>query len=118
MEELQDRNLQDLYKTIHKHFDELINYPNVLNVRIGKKLVDGQEVDCITIFVSKKKTPDELMMANEAMIPKSIDGACTNVVELSTPDYVLGKTSVSIKPPEVQMRLAGGVSNIKKEGDS
>lgn len=96
-------------EVLKKHWKELRAYPNVLNTNYGKKIVNGvqTDTDAIIVYVSKKH-PEEKLDAR-AVIPKTIEGIPTDVVELSTPDYVLGDTSVSHKPPHIQRRLGGGV---------
>lgn len=113
-----EEHLKYIRNILRKKWNELINYPNVLNINIGTKIIDGEEVPCIVVFVSKKKTPNELLMANEKMIPKEVEGVCTDVVEMSSTTFVLGKTSVSIKPFDIQRRLASGVIDLANKGDS
>jgi hypothetical protein len=95
-------------EVLEKRFTELRGLPNVLNVAVGTKIVDGKDTGkpCIVLYVSRKV---EVRMLNlSEMAPLTVEGVPTDVVELKA-DYTLGDTEVSRKPPEVQRRVAGGV---------
>ena len=103
-------------KTLRKHFKQLKEYINVLSIRADqKKIVNNEEtdIDVITFYVSKK-VPERYRSGRRRLtvkdtIPKEIDGVPTDVVELSSPDFKLGKTPIGDMPPHVQRRVAGGV---------
>jgi len=82
-----------------RHHEALKKFPNVLNVSAG--------ADRIVVFVSKKL--DKASLKEGEALPESIEGIPVDVVELSTKDFVLGRTSASEKSPRIQRRLAGGV---------
>jgi hypothetical protein len=106
MEEL----IEKIHKILDEHWEQLKTYPNVLNVSVSKKFVKGENtgVDCITVYVAKKKK----RIAAQNRIPVEINGIPTDVIELSSPDFELGETAASRKSPAVQRMIAGGV---KKE---
>ena len=95
-------------EVLRRRFRSLRGLPNVLNVSIGTKIVDGVDTGepCIVVYVSRKLRAELLELGE--LVPSEVDGVCTDVVELAA-DYELGDTGVSRKPPEVQRRLAGGV---------
>ena len=99
--------------TLEKRRQELMKLPGVLNVKIAHKFVNGKDTgqDAIVVYVQKKK-PLKLLKSAE-QIPVSIDNMPTDVVELSSPDYTIGKTSVSQAPLEEQRRKASGVTRKK-----
>ena len=84
-------------------------YPNVINVGVGNKRINGAETDqpCIVFYVSQKKPLG--VLKPEHQIPRVLDEVRTDVVELSAKDYVMGETEPSKLPHRVQKRLAGGV---------
>ena len=101
--------IEKIHKTLDEHWEYLKSHPNVLNVAVGKKFVKGKDtgVDCITVYVSKKVKKKLLGVSD--LLPKEIYGVPVDVVELSSDDFELGETSVSVKPPKVQRIIAGGV---------
>jgi len=78
---------------LDQNFDKLRIIPNVLNIGISTKMVNGQDTGriCITFYVSKKV--DSLLLKANELIPKLIGGFETDVVELKTSDYNLGDTA-------------------------
>ena len=95
-------------EVLKRSYGELRGLPNVLNVAVGSKIVDGEDTGkpCIVIYVSKKVKPR--MLSASEVVPVKLEGVCTDVVELKA-DYTLGDTGVSRKSPEAQRRIAGGV---------
>jgi len=88
---------------------ELRTLPNVLNVAIATKWIDGRDtgIPSIVVYVAKKKSLRALKTVDR--VPSKIDGVPIDVIELSSPDFKLGDTTPSRLPPEVQRRIAGGV---------
>ena len=103
--------IEKIKSVISEHWDELINKPNVLNVGIAKKVVDGVKTDkdAIVVYVSSK-IPKKCLTKKE-LIPKFVSEIPTDVIELSTQDFELGPTEVSKKPLEIQRRIASGVKH-------
>jgi len=100
----------ELERVLERHWKELLEYPNVLSVSIGRKWVNGEETDqeAIVVYVKRKIVPKELL-APRHIIPGTVEGVPTDVVELSPEDYELGDTEVSRRPPSTQRKMAGGV---------
>lgn len=90
------------------NWKELRKYPNILNMGISTKFVDGKDtgVECITFYVSKKLKTS--LLSPDETVPSEVEGIPTDVVELSA-DYEIGETGISKKHPDIQRRLAGGV---------
>jgi len=101
----------DIRNVLAKCHRQLKAYPNVLSVRDGVKWENDKMTDkrSIVIFVSKKLPLSQLSPLD--VLPKEIEGIPVDVVELSTQDYKLGKTSESDLSPETQRRRASGVRN-------
>lgn len=80
---------------------------NVLNIVISTKWVNGVDTGTpsITHVVSQKV--DEKLLAAEDIIPKTIEGYLTDVIELKPVGWVAGKTRVSELSPKEQKRLLG-----------
>lgn len=98
----------DVEQVLERRFAELRGLPNVLNVTAGTKIVGGKDTGepCIVVYVARKVEP-RMLSAGE-MVPLTVEGVPTDVVELRA-DYMLGDTGVSRKSPNVQRRIAGGV---------
>jgi hypothetical protein len=76
------QNLQDLKK---KHKGSLFPLPNVVGVGIGRKLVNGEYTDdlSVRIYVSEKKPLDDLDV--DERIPPHLEGTPTDVIEAGAP---------------------------------
>ncbi|ASC71890.1 hypothetical protein XM38_028440 [Halomicronema hongdechloris C2206] len=74
------RQHEQLLKVHEKVKDVLAGYPNVVNVGIGIKEIDGQltEEGCIKIIVREKKSEADL--ESNAVIPKEVEGIKTDIV--------------------------------------
>ena len=92
---------------INKTYKILRHYKNVLNIAKGTKWTNGKDTGepCIVVYVKKKQK----RISPKHKIPEVIEGVKTDVIELSTKDFKMGKTKVSKLPPEIQKRIAGGV---------
>ena len=110
--------MNDVEKLIERCYAQWKSWYGVLSIRTSTKFVKGEDtgVPCITFYVIKKEnktliaTYNNITSLNLPMnVPKEINGMLTDVVELSTPDYVLGTTSVSNQSPDEQKRKASGV---------
>ncbi len=101
--------MSKLDEVLDRHWQELRKRKGVLNVSVGNKFKDGKDTGrkAIVVYVAEKK-PLNALAALE-VIPSEIEGCETDVVELSTKDYVLGDTEPSKKSPKIQRRIAGGV---------
>ncbi len=91
----------DVQTSLEKHRDELMKLPHVLNVRMGKKIVDGKptDEDAVIVYVTEKLPLKKLKVADR--VPKCLDGAIeTDVVELKSPDFKIGRTSMDKISPE------------------
>jgi len=99
----------ELWEILERRWKDLRKYPNVRSLGIGRKWVNGKETDqeAIVVYV-RRKVSKELLAASD-VIPPTIEGAPTDVVELSTGDFELGDTEVSRRPPSTQRKMAGGV---------
>jgi len=106
--ELKDR-CKECFDILERVWRKWMYRDGILNIQISTKITDGVDTGepVMTFYVVKKLPKSELMKVN--IIPKEIEGMKTDVVELSTDDYVLGDTGVSKKDPAVQLRLANGV---------
>jgi len=104
--------LDKIEKIINKKWEELRKYKNVLNIRKGTKWTGGKDtgIPCIVFYVKKKVK----RISKKHKIPEEINGIKTDVIELRTKDFKIGKTKASKLPPEIQKRIAGGV---RKDGE-
>jgi len=104
--------IEEAIEHFHKHWKQVFG---VLSIRKSTKFVNGKDigVPCITFYVAHKMnialTSEGYNGAGIFKIPKELYGMPTDVVELSSPDYKLGETSVSNKSPEDQRRIASGI---------
>ena len=96
----------EIDKILKKHLSALRKIPNVISFSTtSTKFTDKKDtgVPCITFLVSHKTDkldPDQ-------RIPDEIDGFITDVVELKSDSFKIGKTSKSRLTPEQQRRLCG-----------
>ena len=102
-------NKQEIEKSFIKNEKKFWTYPNVMNVFIGNKYSNGTDTGkpCIVFYVSKKYPKSELK--KEDVIPETIDGMCTDVIELNPIGWEAGKTEPSQLPYDVKKRIGGGV---------
>lgn len=103
--------MNKIEQVLTKNYSKLRKYPNVISIstnstKFTSDLDTGQP--CITVFVSRKLKNPKRLKASE-ILPKEIDGVLIDVVELSTPDYKIGETSVSKLSPFLQKKIAGGL---------
>jgi intein/homing endonuclease len=106
---------KDKIKDEHRKVLEEIwkTYPNVVgfSLKYQKKIVDGQETEepCLRIYVSKKVPKDYL--TSDIIIPSSIDGIKTDVVEIGEvkilPFFPLPKAKVTSKTEKVRPVVLG-----------
>lgn len=101
--------LNAVFEAVNKHFEKLRKMPNVLNVGVGIKYTDKKDTGklAIVVYVSKKKPLASL--SPQEIIPKELEGVITDVIELSSNDFVLGDTAPSRLSPAVQRMIASGV---------
>jgi hypothetical protein len=102
-------NAMDIDDIVNRYWKRIKAHYGVLSVRRGTEFVHGKDtgIPCITVFVDEKKplaklTPDQIL-------PDEIEGVHIDVIELSSPDYVIGETDVSKLDPDSQRRIASGV---------
>ena len=76
--------------------DELMKYPNVLQVSIGTKEVNNKDTGemCYTVLV-KKKVREKRLDPND-IIPPEIDGLKTDVIQVETESGYRGTTTFVI----------------------
>jgi hypothetical protein len=100
-----------IHEVLDRHLKRLRGFANVLNVAIGTKFRNGKDtgIPAIVLYVSKKK-PCNMLTLGE-LIPVMVEDIDTDVVELSSDDYVLGDTDPSKLSPEIQKRISNGVKN-------
>jgi len=106
---------KDKIKDEHRKVLEEIwkTYPNVIGFSLNyqKKIVGGQETEepCLRIYVSKKVPKDYL--TSDIIIPSSIDGIKTDVVEIGEvkilPLFPLPKAKVASKTEKVRPVVLG-----------
>lgn len=98
----------NISEVLERH-PELRSLPNVLNVAIATKWIDGRDtgIPSIVVYVAKKKSLRALKKVDR--VPSKIEGVPVDVIELSSPDFKLGDTAPSRLPPQIQKRIAGGV---------
>jgi len=106
---------KDKIKDEHRKVLEEIwkTYPNVVGFSLNyqKKIVGGQETEepCLRIYVSKKVPKDYL--TSDIIIPSSIDGIKTDVVEIGEvkilPFFPLPKAKVASKTEKVRPVVLG-----------
>ncbi len=67
-----------------RHRETLFQYPNVVGVGVGPKLVQGKPTDvmAIKVYVRQKVAPEQL--TPEECVPKEIEGIPTDV-EIQAP---------------------------------
>ncbi len=100
----------DVQTSLEKHREELLKLPGVLNVRMGKKFVDGKDTgkDAVIVYVTEKLPLKKLKKAER--VPKCLDNAIeTDVVELKSKDFKIGKTGMDKISPEEQRRKISGL---------
>lgn len=92
---------------LDKNWQALKALPNVINVAIGTKNINGQNIgiQSITVYVGKKLPASVLPVAN--VVPKVIDGIVTDVIELSHPTWTAGETEISKLHPAEQLKRLG-----------
>ncbi len=114
-------NKEKLEKIVDETFERLMAHPNALNVAVGTKWIGGKDTgkSCVVIYVSEKKSKNALLTAGEKPVPKTvsikINGvrtvSKTDVVELRSPDFEMGKTGISNQLPSIQRRMMGVIKN-------
>jgi hypothetical protein len=57
-----------------------LGFENVVGVSSGRKLIDGKEVKCVTVYVVRK-APEEHVLEG-ALVPKKMAGVPTDVIEV------------------------------------
>ena len=94
-------------EVLARHWQELKNLPNVINLGMSTKKEGGRETgkSSITVYVKKKVPLTDLK--TEETVPLFIEGVPTDVVEVAPTTWVADKTSVSELHPEIQRRLLG-----------
>lgn len=95
----------DYLKNKYHYF--LWNNPNIIGIGKGKKIIDGYmtHIPSITILVYKKINKD--MLSKQLLIPSSIDGVLTDIIEMGIPRIARG---------EVRPAIAGiGIGNIETD---
>lgn len=98
----------DLIDEIHERVHgQLKAFPNALNTLISTKKVKDIDtgIPCITILVSDKV--EERLLAPAEIIPKTIEGIPTDVVQLKPKTWKAGKTKISELSPSEQRKLVG-----------
>lgn len=103
--------IEAIKRVLDENLTRLRSFPNVLNVGIGHKWVNGVKTDqlCIKVYVSEKKP--EAMLAPKDIIPKALLGIGIDVVELKGDGIRFEQTGPSLLPPESQRRIASGVKS-------
>ncbi|MHA2127836.1 MAG: hypothetical protein ACXACO_21105 [Promethearchaeota archaeon] len=73
--------IEEVRKVKEKNESELMKKSGVTGCGIGYKYVDGKKTDelCIVCYVKKKKS--EAQLKKKDIIPKTIEGVQTDVVE-------------------------------------
>lgn len=99
---------------IQQHFPIFLKKKNVVGLAFGNKTTNGVITDesCLSIFVTKKQSPSELNPND--LIPKTYNGAITDVVETGE----LHHTSLTEKVLPMQFGYSIGPSNFKGVGSS
>ena len=74
--------LDECSRTLDRHRDSLLDYPNVVGTGVSMKFKNGEVLDrpCIVIYVTKK-----IPNLKKGAIPAEIDGCPTDVVETGVP---------------------------------
>lgn len=90
-----------------RHHAELKKIPRVLNTFLSTKRVDGKDtgIPCITLYVTEKIK--EALLSPSEVIPKTVEGIPTDVIELKPKTWKAGKTAISQLSPSQQKRLLG-----------
>lgn len=96
------------------HWQQLLQFPNVLNTAVGTKFKNGQDtkVPAIVVYVSKKVR--EVDLAPQDIIPKELEGVPTDVMEFAPKTWTTGKTSISQLHPEEQRKRLGAIVRKQK----
>jgi hypothetical protein len=94
-------------EVLGRHWDDLKQIPGVLNAAVASKFKAGADtgVEAIVLYVEKKKPCTEL--PGEHCIPIEIEGIPTDVIEISPQTWTAGKTEISQRDPEEQLRMLG-----------
>lgn len=71
-----------IQELIRKYESQLLQYPNVIGVSTGHKIVNGINTEelCISILVKKKISEGEL--DSKSILPKNIESIETDVVDV------------------------------------
>lgn len=96
-------------RVLEKYWEQLKDKKGVLSVRLGHKFVDGKDTGQLAVIVYVKKKLPLSKISKKQLVPSTLEGIATDVIELKAKDFTLGETSMSKKSPEEQRRLAGGV---------
>ena len=72
---------QEVREIKEKYEDKLLKLPNVVGVEVGYNEVDGEETNELAIRVLVKKKVPESQLKNKHIIPKTVEGAKTDVDE-------------------------------------
>ena len=64
-----------------RYEDKLLKLPNVVGVEVGYNEIDGEETNELAIRVLVKKKVPESQLKNKHIIPKTVEGAKTDVDE-------------------------------------
>ena len=94
-------------EVLSRHWEELKKHPGVLSVFLSTKWKGGKDtgVRSITFYVQKKLPESQL--PTEHIIPKTIEGVPTDVLELNPAGWIAGKTAISELPPDLQIKRMG-----------
>ena len=91
-------------ETLKQNKESLLDRENVNGVGIGRRRVDGEYTDefCVVVFVKSKKKEEEL--SRHQIVPKTLDGVRTDVVEVGEIKRLSSEHRRKVRP------LVGGIS--------
>jgi hypothetical protein len=104
--------MDKVFEILKKHFNELRQYPNVLNANVGEEITKGKKTGrrAIVVFVSQKKPLS--VLPEHDRLPDEVEGVPVDVIEWKA-EYKLGDTAPSHLDPETQRRISSGVRHGK-----
>jgi hypothetical protein len=114
----------DIHKVKSKHAASLRKLPNVKGVGIGYRIKNGKATEevCVRVCVQKKLSPRTLRL--EHLVPKSIDNAPVDVVEVDDVSALSlthrerpSRCGISFGHPKITAGTQGAVVRLARDND-
>ena len=75
-------NLAKVQRVKEKYVKQLMSLKNVVSVGIGRKRVQGREIEELAIVVSVTQKLPHTLIKKSDLIPQTLDGVKTDVIEV------------------------------------